>query len=125
MTKSVKKRKRKKGRKTYKFRYGDAARIEYLNKEDLIRALRELASRGELVGPTANMLSHKVGFAEYKAVRVHLLDKEMSNDEIRAMMDEVENVVREEKARPEYMRRKDAEEKNDDEKDVKDESCEK
>jgi len=93
----LKKNLKKKKKKNYKYRYNEGALSQYETKEELFKAVREAAAKNELVGSTANMFSRKAGFAIYKAAEIHLFGEDLTDEEIKELMEEVDDIVREEK----------------------------
>ena len=91
--------KKKKSKKSYRYRFKKAIVHKYKDKETLLKYLKENVANGEIVGSTANVIMKTAGFAIYKGVSTHLLEEELSEEEMANFMQEVDSLIIEEQRR--------------------------
>lgn len=86
-------RKLKKKRRKRKYRHKDAFAIKYEDKEHMLEQLRVLVERGETINSIGNMFTKNAGFAVYRPVEMHVFGDNLTDEEIKELMDEVDEVI--------------------------------
>lgn len=82
-----------KKKKKRKYRHKDAFIVKYEDKEQLLENLKIMAARGETINSIGNMITKNAGFAVYRPVETHIFGDDLTEDEIREVMDEVDKVI--------------------------------
>jgi len=85
-----------------KYRHKDAVVVKHDGREKLLEHLKEIVIRGETINSVGNLIAKNAGFAVYRPAEVHIFGEDLTEEEIKEVMDEVDKVIREVKAKQCY-----------------------
>lgn len=85
--------KKKSKPKIHKYRFKDGLIKKYPNEDVLLSYLKKAVERGDMIGSTANVFMKTSGFCIYRVAEVHLLNKEMTEEEMKSLMSRIDSKV--------------------------------